>query len=239
MSAAAPDLDTGVQEAGDALPARAFVGWIVLVASLIALAYISNAASPGPPGSDVLYRYSTAVGAVVQYALMAGVVAYLSYGAAAATIGFRRPDSWRRSAGLTVVSLAAIWGVGALLNQYLRAGEEQGLVPDGWDSSRAGAFVANFFVIAVVAPVVEETTYRGLGFAAVRSGYGPVGAIAVTALAFGFSHGLVIALPILTIFGAILAWLRWRTDSLYPPIVLHALFNAAALLAAVTLGGSL
>lgn len=64
-------------------------------------------------------------------------------------------------------------------------------------------------------------------------------AITVTPLAFGLSHGLVIALPVLTIFGAILAWLRWRTDSLYPPIVLHALFNAAALLAAVTLGGGL
>lgn len=237
MSAAEPDLDTGVQEAHGALPARALVGWIALVAFLIALAYISNAASSGPPESDVLYRYSTAVGAVVQYALMAGVVVYLSYGAGAATLGFRRPDSWRRSAGLTLASLVAIWGVGALLNVFLQAGEEQGLVPDGWDSGRAGAFVANFVVIAVVAPIVEETTYRGLGFAAVRSRFGPLAAIAVTALAFGLSHGLVVALPVLTVFGGILAWLRWRTDSLYPPIVLHAIFNATALLAAVTFGG--
>ncbi len=40
----------------------------------------------------------------------------------------------------------------------------------------------------------------------------------------------------LTIFGAILGWLRWKTGSLYPPIVLHAVFNGAALIAAVTLG---
>ncbi len=219
------------------LPSRALSGWIVLVGLLIVLAYVSNAASSGPPEADVLYRYSTAVGAVVQYALMAGVVAFLSNGASGATLGFRRPDSWPRAAGLTFASLIAIWGAGAALNVFLEAGEEQGLVPDGWDSSRAGAFIANFVVIAVVAPIVEEATYRGLGFAAVRSGFGPLAAIAVTALAFGLSHGLVIALPVLTLFGGILAWLRWRTDSLYPPIVLHAIFNATALLAAVTFGG--
>ena len=56
----------------------------------------------------------------------------------------------------------------------------------------------------------------------------------VTALAFGLAHGLVVALPVLTIFGAILAWLRLKTESLYPPIILHALFNGAALIAAVT-----
>ena len=44
----------------------------------------------------------------------------------------------------------------------------------------------------------------------------------------------MIALPVLTIFGAILAWLRYSTDSIYPPMILHAVFNGAALIAAVT-----
>ena len=39
--------------------------------------------------------------------------------------------------------------------------------------------------------------------------------------------------PVLTIFGLILGWLRLKTSSLYPPIILHAIFNGAALLAAV------
>jgi membrane protease YdiL (CAAX protease family) len=43
----------------------------------------------------------------------------------------------------------------------------------------------------------------------------------------------VVALPVLTIFGAILAWLRLKTESLYPPIILHAIVNGAALLASV------
>lgn len=219
------------------VPAGKLVGWAVLVTALIALAYAANAASPGTPDRDVLYRYSTAVGALVQYAVMLGIVLVISRGLTRATLGFRRPDGWPRALALTLAGLAAIWAVGAVLNVFLKAGEEQGLVPDGWDSSRAGAFVANFVVIAVVAPIVEETTYRGLGFAVVRSAFGPLAAILVTGIAFGLSHGLVVALPVLSLFGVFLAVLRWRTDSLYPPIILHAMFNAAALIAAVTLGG--
>jgi hypothetical protein len=59
--------------------------------------------------------------------------------------------------------------------------------------------------------------------------------VTVTSLAFGLAHGLVVALPVLTIFGVVLGVLRVRTDSVYPPIVLHAFFNGAALIAAVTL----
>jgi membrane protease YdiL (CAAX protease family) len=39
------------------------------------------------------------------------------------------------------------------------------------------------------------------------------------------------------VFGLVLAVVRQRTESLYPPIILHALFNGMALLVAVTLGG--
>ena len=59
-------------------------------------------------------------------------------------------------------------------------------------------------------------------------------AIVVTALAFGLAHGLFAALPVLAIFGAILAWLRFKTDSLYPSVILHGVFNGAALIAAVS-----
>ncbi len=44
----------------------------------------------------------------------------------------------------------------------------------------------------------------------------------------------LVALPVLASFGLILAWLRLKTGSIYPAIVLHALFNGIALIAAVT-----
>jgi membrane protease YdiL (CAAX protease family) len=184
------------------------------------------------PG-DLLYRWSTVIGGLVQYALILGLVLVIARGLAPAVLGLRAPPSWRAAAGWIAASILAIWVVGAALNPFLEAGEEQGLVPDDWDPDRAGAFVANFVVVALVAPVVEELTYRGLGFAAVRQFFGGAAAVVVTGVAFGLAHGLVIALPVLTIFGLILGWLRLRTESLYPPIILHAIFNGTALLAAV------
>lgn len=234
MDPAAPPATAQREES---VPPVKLVAWAVLVGTLILLGYAAKAASPGGPAPDVLYRYSTAIAAAVQYAFMLGIVLAISRGLGRTTLGFRRPRSWPRALALTLAGLGGIWGSAALLNVILKAGQEQGLVPDGWDSTRAGAFAANVVVIAVVAPIVEETTYRGLGFAAVASAFGSMAAIVVTGIAFGLSHGLVVALPVLSLFGMILAALRWRTGSLYPPIILHAVFNATALLAAVTLDG--
>ena len=184
------------------------------------------------PG-DLLYRWSTVIGGVIQYALILGLVLLIARGLAPSVLGLQAPPSWRAAAGWIAASIVAIWVIGAALNPFLEAGEEQGLVPDDWDQGRAAPFVANFVVVAVVAPVVEELTYRGLGFAAVREFFGGAAAVVVTGVAFGLAHGLVIALPVLTLFGLILGWLRLRTRSLYPPIILHAIFNGTALLAAV------
>ena len=51
---------------------------------------------------------------------------------------------------------------------------------------------------------------------------------------FGLAHGLVEALPILVALGIGLAYLRARTDSLYPCVIVHGAFNAIALVLAVT-----
>ena len=203
------------------VPRSRLVGWAILVGVLALLSYAARLGDGETP-DDVLNRWSTAVGGLI------------ARGLAPSTLGLRRPRSWAGAAGRLAAALVAIWIVGFVLNFFLEAGEEQGLVPDEWDAGRAAPFVANFLVVALVAPFVEELTYRGLGYAAVRDAFGAIAAIAVTAVAFGLAHGLVIALPVLTIFGAILAWLRYSTDSIYPPMILHAVFNGAALIAAVT-----
>ena len=215
------------------VPRSRLVGWAILVGVLALLSYAARLGEGDTP-DDVLYRWSTAVGGLIQYAIILVLVLLLARGLAPSTLGLRRPRSWTGAAGRLAAALVAIWIVGFVLNFFLEAGEEQGLVPDEWDASRAAPFVANFVVVALVAPFVEELTYRGLGYAAVRDAFGAIAAIAVTAVAFGLAHGLVIALPVLTIFGAILAWLRYSTDSIYPPMILHAVFNGAALIAAVT-----
>jgi membrane protease YdiL (CAAX protease family) len=223
--------DDSVQRA---VPRSRFVGWVALVAALAALSYAATAAGGETP-DDVLYRWETAVGGTVQYAIVLAIVLALCRGIDPALLGLRRPRSWPRALGLVALGYVTIAVLAGALNTVLEAGEEQGLVPEEWDPERAAPFVANFLVVTIAAPVVEELTYRGLGFAVTRARFGLFPTVGITSLAFGLAHGLVVALTILTLFGVVLAVLRARTDSLYPPIILHAIFNGVALVLAVTL----
>jgi hypothetical protein len=221
------------------LSRQRIVSWGALVGAMSALAYGSNAAGSGEPERDLLFRWSTAIGSLVLYAIVLALTLAIASSVRSSVIGLVRPRAWGVALGLALAGLVAVGLINGIFQAAgLDAGREQGLVPDAWDASRAAPFVANFVVVAGVAPVVEELLFRGLGFAAVRQLAGTAWAIAVTGLAFGLSHGLVEALPILALFGAVLAWLRARTGSVYPPIVLHAVFNAAALIAGVSGVGS-
>lgn len=235
-----------IDERAPAAPSQRFallrdgklIGWVSLISALIAIGYASRAFGSGDPAPDVLFEYSTAVASAGEYVLLVALALTIARGVGAGRLGFRGPDGLARAALLALIALAAAIAVEAALNTVLNAGAEQGLVPSGWDSSRAGAFAANFIVVAIFAPVVEETLYRGVGFTLISAHFRPAVAILVTGTAFGLSHGLVLGLPVLTAFGVVLAWLRWRSGSIYPAIVVHALFNALALVLAVSVTDS-
>lgn len=208
---------------------RRLAWWWILVGALALLAYSSRAAGGRPP-EDALYLWGTAISAALVYGIVLGLVLLIARGGGPLRelFALRRPRSWAIAGGLALAVFIGIVIVGAALDPFLDAGEEQGLTPSGWDSGRAAAFAANAIVVVGIAPVVEELTYRGLGFSLLRP-YGEVAAIVGVGVAFGLAHGLVEALPILALFGMGLAFLRSRTGSVYPPILLHAAFNGFAL----------
>jgi membrane protease YdiL (CAAX protease family) len=207
-------------------------GWLALVAALAALNYGSRASSGKPPKNE-LYQWSTAVSGAILLALVLSIVLYLARSDERNLLAVRRPESWTRALGLAVLVLLGIAVLSGILDPLLHPGQEQGLTPTEWIPSRAPQFVANFVVVALLAPIVEELTFRGLGFSALRP-FGRWVAIVGVGVAFGLAHGLVEALPILVAFGAGLAWLRDETGSVYPGILLHAAFNAVSLILSVT-----
>jgi membrane protease YdiL (CAAX protease family) len=213
------------------MPGRV-AGWLVFVLALAGLGYASRLGGAETP-EDIAYRYSSSIAALVQYGIMLGILLLIARGLPLReAFALRRPASWPRAAGLALLSLLAIWAASAALAPFLDATEEQGLVPDEWDSSRAGAFAAFFLVVTAVAPTVEELTYRGLGYTLLVP-YGMWTAILVTGVLFGLAHGLLVALPVLTVFGIAVGWLRARTASVYPCVLVHAVFNGTALLVSV------
>lgn len=220
-------------------PAR-LAAWLVFVVSFMLLGYAGRAGGAETP-DDLAYRYESSVAAAVQYGIMLGILLLIARGLPRRELfALRRPASWPRAIGLSVLALAAIYGVALVYTGVLGlfgdwdATEEQGLVPDEWDSSRAGAFVAFFLAVTILAPVVEELTYRGMGVSLLLP-YGTVLAVLATGALFGGAHGLLIGLPVLTAFGIVNAWLRLRTDSIYPPMLVHGTFNGVAMIASVAI----
>jgi membrane protease YdiL (CAAX protease family) len=217
--------------AADERSLKRLLWWSLLVAVLIALEYAGRVAG-GKVDRNVLYRYSTAVGSAVVYGVLLFIVLRIA-GFRRDLLALRRPESWQRAAGLMVLLLIGIWVSIAILDPFLHGAREQGLTPKGWEPSHAGAYAANFVVIAGLAPVVEELLFRGLGFSLLRR-FGVWPAILAVGILFALAHGLIGAFPELAIFGCSLAWLRWKTASVYPGMVLHGTFNAISLIAAVT-----
>jgi hypothetical protein len=215
------------------------IAWLSFTLGLGAINAYANYALDSETPDDLAYRYSTAVAALVQYGIFLAIVAGIAWGLPRReTFALRQPPSWPRALLLATGSLAAIY---VLASVYLAAlstvtdktpTDEQGLLPEGWDSSRAGAFAAYFVAVAVLGPVVEELLFRGLGYRLFEP-YGQWTAIVATSVVFGLYHGLVLALPLLTLVGLALAVVRARTSSLYPAIVLHSVFNGLALIVSV------
>ena len=211
--------------------------WLALVGVLAALAYLSYALEGDrSPSTDLFYRWDLFVGGVVQDGLMLGFLLLIVRGGPARELlALRRPRSWLRAAGWMLVVLVGIWILGAVLDPFLHAGDEQGLVPDKWRPEEATPFAANLAFTALAVPVVEEMLFRGAGYSLLDARYGKGIAIVGTAVLFGLVHGLVLALPVLVAFGLGLAWLRNRTDSVYPGMILHGTFNTLAVVLSVTL----
>jgi membrane protease YdiL (CAAX protease family) len=176
---------------------------------------------------------------VVQFAIMLGILLLIGIHLPKRELfALRRPPSWGRALGLALACLVSIYVVAFAYSAVLSvfgdfdATEEQGLVPKEWDPSRAAPFIAFFLSVTILAPIVEELTYRGMGVSLFLP-YGTTLAIVGTGVLFGVTHGLLIGLPVLAFFGIVVAWLRVRTDSVYPGMLMHGTFNGIALLAAV------
>jgi membrane protease YdiL (CAAX protease family) len=208
-------------------------GWIAFVGSLSALSFAERATGERPDPNAV-YKWSTAANTALTFAFILGVVLLIAMGLPKREFfALRRPTSWRRALGIALGVFIGVTVLAYVLDPLLHAGEEQGLTPDRWDSTRTAPFVANFVSFTVLGPVIEELTFRGAGFS-LFEGYGQTAAIVATSLAFGLWHGIWEALPILVALGLGLAYLRARTSSVYPSMVLHGTFNGIALILAVT-----
>lgn len=100
-----------------------------------------------------------------------------------------------------------------------RYSETPQIVVPVWDS------VLYALAICFFVPVSEEMCFRGVVFGQLRRAFGPVSAVLISAVGFGFMHGISVHIGYAMICGIIIASCYYLTDSIAAPVILHMVFN--------------
>lgn len=87
---------------------------------------------------------------------------------------------------------------------------------------------------ALVAPICEEIVFRGYLYPVAKRYIGPWMAALCTALVFSAAHGSLAALLPLFVFGLVLVAIYEWTGSIWAPMAVHFLFNAATVAVQIT-----
>ena len=144
-----------------------------------------------------------------------------------------------RSSGAAAVTAIVVGEVYTLLIVALtivfrpRTTQALGLVRcRGADDGRlatAGPAVAGIIVIraCVLAALGEETLFRGVLYTWLRQRLPASAAIPVSAAAHAAIHGFPAILPLAFIMGLGFGWVRERSGSTVPTVIVHAVHNAA------------
>jgi len=88
-----------------------------------------------------------------------------------------------------------------------------------------------FLLICVQPAVIEELAFRGIIVSALEDVLSRREALIVSALMFMVLHLTVLSFPHLLVIGLVLGWLRVRSKSLYPCVLMHFIHNLLVVLA--------
>ena len=204
---------------------RKLVWWWVLVGAIAVFSFAGQATSDDTPNREAFYRYDTVVVGTILYLLLVSFALLIATGLNLRdAFVLRRPASWRRAALIALGAFVTMWIVAGILEQIFHAGEEQGLDPRQLSVDVLPPFLLNLVLAAIFVPVVEELIYRGIGFTLLVQ-FGDLAAIALTAFMFALAHGILDGIPVFFVIGTALAFVRSRTKSIYPCMLMHGLFN--------------
>lgn len=127
----------------------------------------------------------------------------------------------------TAATLVVVMAFSELPRLVFDLGHEDALE---WLKLMQPAWLA-MILLVVLAPLSEELLFRGFAYAGLApSRIGPVGAIVLTSAVWAVIH-VQYAWPLIAqifIFGVVFGIVRWRSGSLWPPIIAHGIVNLFA-----------
>jgi len=210
--------------------AVAVVGVLLLV---LALGLSGAGSAEGMDGATSAGALSALVSVIIVDGWFVGVAWWHSlrrFALSAASWGFRPFE--RHSLLLVPVALVLAYLAGvvytSLYSRLLGPPPEQTILRD---FPRNAPGVALFAITAiVVAPLLEETFFRGFLFQGLARSWGPVWGAIVSAGLFGLAHQQASVFVPLFALGLLLAWVFYRSGSIWTNILLHASFNGVSVL---------
>jgi membrane protease YdiL (CAAX protease family) len=131
--------------------------------------------------------------------------------------GMFTPAAWLGLAAL-VPMLALNYGYHTMLTSLL------GLEAEDYNGIFTSSYGPVLF-ICIMPAVVEELAYRGIIQHRLESVLPPWIAMAAASVLFSAAHFSVLSAPYLALLGFLFGWMKWKTGSLYPPMIAHFLHN--------------
>jgi membrane protease YdiL (CAAX protease family) len=222
------------------------VGWglvvgvvfIVLQGSVLA-GFVAREVAKNPDADIVMAAKGLEANGFVM-ALATLVTTPLCIGLIILLVRLRKGPTIARYLGLKAIALRTmLFWLGivtlfALLAELLAHLAGWPFMPDFMIEAYTTSYFLPLFWIALIAaaPLFEEVFFRGFLFEGFQhSRVGPGGAVFLTALAWTVLHVQYGGYELGTIFalGVIFGIARWKTQSIYPPLAMHSLFNLFAM----------
>lgn len=145
-------------------------------------------------------------------------------------LGFRNFAA-RSSLRFIVGALLLIFGTSYAWSAFIRAIGRESILPQTPTFLQNGgpALVLGILLAVAIAPVIEETFFRGFILQGLMRRFGVFGAAATSAFLFSMAHLEPGALLPIFVIGLLLAWVHIRTKSIWNCILLHMAYNAIVL----------
>lgn len=214
------------------------VFWVVIApvlflnASGLIAAQFLNPFEPGSAEEITAYQFLWRVNCIVMFVWFAALSYWSDWIGGGAFAGQLRVDARWIVVGVLLgpaMLLVPAFVVGAVMPEgewrYRENFNAEIFAPRNWT-------LAYIFMAVVLAPIIEEVTFRGVALGALISrGIGPIAAVILSSAAFALIHMQYAPAALIVVFisGVGFAVLRLLSGSISVPIVAHAVANADVL----------
>ena len=166
------------------------------------------------------------------------ILAALLSGRGAAPTGGWLQWHWRPAAtalgraAVTVVVVLPLVALSGWLIEHLwpQAGGSNPLLDLVLTNPDPRALACFALTATVLAPMFEETLFRGVLLPSLARRLGPLPAVLASAAVFALAHLSLTELVPLLVLGVGLGWLRWRSGRLAASVLMHSLWNGLTFL---------